>query len=199
MMTVRLVNDRSICIAPEYVAEELLRAEGFTDIRYDEAPGSQQVDALLRGDLDFANFFPGGNIPQIDAGVPIVVLAAHSCRLLRTIRQGGYRHIVDLKGKTIGLRVTPVGVLTLMAAEVGLDPTKDIYWVTGADRGTDPLELFVQGKIDAFPRVSPGASGTACCERFSRRQISAPVSRTASLGGSSPVALPKPTITHCRP
>jgi NitT/TauT family transport system substrate-binding protein len=73
--TVRLVNDRSICIAPEYVAEELLRAEGFTDIRYVEAPGSQQVGALLQGELDFANFFPGGNIPQIDAGAPIVVLA----------------------------------------------------------------------------------------------------------------------------
>ena len=23
-----------ICIAPQYVAEELLRAEGFTDVRY---------------------------------------------------------------------------------------------------------------------------------------------------------------------
>src|ERR1700747_1174328 len=55
--TVSLVNDRSICIAPEYVAEELLRAEGFTDIRYVEAPGSQQVDAFLRGELDFFNFF----------------------------------------------------------------------------------------------------------------------------------------------
>ena len=40
--TVRLVNDRSICIAPEYVADELLRAEGFTDIRYVEAPGASK-------------------------------------------------------------------------------------------------------------------------------------------------------------
>jgi NitT/TauT family transport system substrate-binding protein len=30
--TERLVNDGSICIAPEYVAEDLLRAKGFTDI-----------------------------------------------------------------------------------------------------------------------------------------------------------------------
>ena len=36
--TVRLVNDTSICIAPEYMAEELLRAEGFTDIRYISRP-----------------------------------------------------------------------------------------------------------------------------------------------------------------
>jgi NitT/TauT family transport system substrate-binding protein len=153
--TVRLVNDSSICIAPEYMAEELLRAEGFTDIRYIEAPGSQQIDALLRGDLDFTNFFPGGNIPQIDAGAPIVVLAGIHVGCFELFAREGISHIADLKGKTIGLRVTPVGVLTLMAAEVGLDPAKDIHWVTGADRGTDPLELFVQGKIDAFLGFPP--------------------------------------------
>ena len=41
--TVRLVNDGSICIAPEYAAEELLRAEGFTDIRYVEVPSAKQI------------------------------------------------------------------------------------------------------------------------------------------------------------
>jgi NitT/TauT family transport system substrate-binding protein len=153
--TVRLVNDGSICIAPEYVAEELLRAEGFTDIRYVNAPGSQQVDALLHHELDFSNFFPGGNIPQIDAGSPIVVLAGIHVGCFELFAREGTRHIADLKGKTIGLRVTPVGVLTLMAAEVGLDPAKDIRWVTGADRGSDPLELFVQGKIDAFLGFPP--------------------------------------------
>jgi NitT/TauT family transport system substrate-binding protein len=153
--TVRLVNDRSICIAPEYMAEELLRAEGFTDIRYVDSPGSQQIDALLHGELDFCNFFPGGNIPQIDAGGPIVVLAGIHVGCFELFAREGIRHIADLKGKTIGLRVTPVGVLTLMAAEVGLDPAKDIRWVTGADRGVDPLELFVKRKIDAFLGFPP--------------------------------------------
>ena len=32
--TVRLAKIAGICLAPQYVAEELLRAEGFTDIRY---------------------------------------------------------------------------------------------------------------------------------------------------------------------
>src|SRR5215472_5557211 len=107
--TVRLVNDRSICIAPEYMAEELLRAEGFTDIRYVEAPGSEQVDALLRGELDFCNFFPGGNIPQIDAGAPIVVLAGINVGCFELFAREGVRHIADLRGKTIGLRVTRSG------------------------------------------------------------------------------------------
>src|SRR6478735_1406954 len=32
--TIRLAKIPGICIAPQYVAEELLRGEGFTDIRY---------------------------------------------------------------------------------------------------------------------------------------------------------------------
>jgi NitT/TauT family transport system substrate-binding protein len=36
--SVRLVRDPGICLAPQYAAEELLRAEGLTDVRYLEAP-----------------------------------------------------------------------------------------------------------------------------------------------------------------
>ena len=32
--TIRLSKIPGICIAPQYVVEELLRAEGFTDVRY---------------------------------------------------------------------------------------------------------------------------------------------------------------------
>jgi len=153
--TVRLVNDRSICIAPEYLAEELLRAEGFTDIRYVEAPGPQQQDAILRGELDFYNFTPFGSIPLIEAGAPIVVLAGIHVGCFELFAREGIRHIADLKGKVIGLRAAPRSLLILMAAEVGLDPARDIRWVTGADRGMDPLELFVQGKVDAFLGFPP--------------------------------------------
>src|SRR5205823_7267594 len=52
--TVRLGKSGSICIAPEYVAEELLRDEGFTDVRYlDVGPG--QAAAFRDG--DFASVF----------------------------------------------------------------------------------------------------------------------------------------------
>jgi hypothetical protein len=34
--TVRFVQNPVICIAPQYAAEELLRAEGFTDVSYVE-------------------------------------------------------------------------------------------------------------------------------------------------------------------
>ena len=35
--SVRFMRTPSICHAPEFVVEDLLRAEGFTDIRYVEA------------------------------------------------------------------------------------------------------------------------------------------------------------------
>jgi NitT/TauT family transport system substrate-binding protein len=153
--TVRLVNDGSICIAPEYVAEELLRAEGFTDIRYITVAADQQVEVLARGGLDFSAFFPGESIPVVEAGAPIVVLAGMHVGCFEFFAREGIRNIAELKGKSIGLRATPSGLLTLMAAQVGLDPVKDIRWVTGADPTIDPLELFTEGKIDAFLGFPP--------------------------------------------
>ena len=41
-----------------------------------------------------------------------------------------------------------------MAAHVGLDPENDINWVT-TDDVASPMELFVQGKIDAFLAFVP--------------------------------------------
>ena len=39
--TVRLAKiPNSICIAPQYIAEELLRAEGFTDVRFVASPAA---------------------------------------------------------------------------------------------------------------------------------------------------------------
>ena len=37
--TIRLATVTNICIAPTYIAAELLRAEGFTDVRYVPAQG----------------------------------------------------------------------------------------------------------------------------------------------------------------
>ena len=40
-----------------------------------------------------------------------------------------------------------------MAAHVGLDPAKDIHWVTSTS--PKPMELFADGKIDAFLGLPP--------------------------------------------
>src|SRR3984893_3294921 len=151
--TVRLVNDGSICIAPEYAAEELLRAEGFTDIRYVEVPSAKQIEGLERGVVDFVLFVPPAHIPAIDAGFPVAVLAGVHVGCFELFAKEGIRSISELKGKSVGLKAAPPSLLTLMAAQVGLDAAKDISWVT--DPSVKPLELFAEGKIDAFLGFPP--------------------------------------------
>jgi NitT/TauT family transport system substrate-binding protein len=52
--TIRLRRDPSICVAPWYIAEDLLRVEGFTDIRYVPAQaGAETVEMIGRGEIDF--------------------------------------------------------------------------------------------------------------------------------------------------
>src|SRR6516165_3038055 len=59
--SVRIAKSPSICNAPRYVAQELLRAEGFTDISYVSVPSSvpsgDVYQALTRGDYDFVTDF----------------------------------------------------------------------------------------------------------------------------------------------
>ena len=151
--SVRLVNDGSICIAPEYAAEDLLRAEGFTDIRYLRVPQSAFEATMARREVDFSTDYAAKHISTIDAGVPIVVLAGVHAGCFELFAREGIRNVADLKGKKVGLKEAPTALLTLMAAQVGLDPAKDIRWVT--DPSLNPLELFAEGKIDAFLGFPP--------------------------------------------
>src|SRR5689334_3427277 len=65
--TIRLVKIPSICVAPQYVVEELLRAEGFTEVRYVAMPAALQHRAIARGEVDFSLHFVGPSIIAIDA------------------------------------------------------------------------------------------------------------------------------------
>jgi NitT/TauT family transport system substrate-binding protein len=142
-----------ICYAPEYVAEELLRAEGFTDIQYVFTPGGLPgAQAIARGDLDFALFIVVSAALRLDAGLPITLLAGVHTGCFELFVHGPIQTITDLKGKRVGIW-TPGApdhlYLSIMAAYVGLDPERDINWVTTENRAST-MELFVQGEVDAF-------------------------------------------------
>src|SRR4029077_10496282 len=69
---VRLVQDPSSCLAPQYVAEELLRDQGFTDIRYVEvASDADDQKMIATGAADFALDFALKFITAIDADQPL--------------------------------------------------------------------------------------------------------------------------------
>jgi len=148
--SVRLGQDPSICLAPQIVAKELLRADGFTDIRYIDV-GGEGAPALARGECDVYLDFPPTFIIEIDAGKPITILAGLHVGCFEILARESIRSIPDLKGKTVGvpaLGSSPYMFLANLASYVGLDPAKDIRWVTSSS--PEPVELFAEGKIDAF-------------------------------------------------
>ena len=155
--TVRLSKVPGICIAPQYVADELLRAEGFTEVRYvDLGQNTPRAQAIARGMVDFSANFAAPLIVAVASGEPITFLAGVHVGCFELFGNDSIRSIADLKGRSVG--VPGLGsnqhiFLTAMAAHVGLDPVADIHWVT--DPSIKPIEAFEQGKIDAFLGFPP--------------------------------------------
>ena len=166
--TVKLVDggvENPICIAPQYLAEELLSAEGFTDIRYISVKEGLRIrrrSSAVRS-TSVSMFVPGA-VRRLDAGVPITVLAGVHPGCFELFVHEHIRTFTDLKGKQVGINESPGSpphlYVSIMAAHVGLDPEKDINWVT-TDEVASPIELFVQGKIDAFLAFVPQPSNCA--------------------------------------
>ena len=71
---IRLYKIPGLCLAPQYVAEELLRAEGFTDVQYLSFPegGAGVYERLGKGDIDFTQWFIA---PFVQAVLPAVMAA----------------------------------------------------------------------------------------------------------------------------
>ena len=152
--TVRLQTP-ALCVSSLHIAEELLRAEGFTDIRYTAPPDSATI-LPIHGDVDFSSAYASDAVRAIDAGEPLMLLAGVMVGCFELFGNEGIRNIADLKGKSVGVEAlgsNPHALLTLLAAQVGLDPVKDLHWVT--DPKVKPKELFEQGKIDAFLAFPP--------------------------------------------
>ena len=144
--TIRLALTRAICLAPVYIAEDLLRAEGFTDIRHVPSPPA----TVGRGEIDFDFQYGAWIASHLDAGEPLTALAGVHSGCHEVFAHEPIRTIGDLKGKRVGVRRLGAGDhlnLALMAAQVGLDPQKDIHWVTSAG---NPMALFAAKEVDAF-------------------------------------------------
>jgi NitT/TauT family transport system substrate-binding protein len=152
-----LLQTASMCQAPQYVAEDLLRGEGFTDVRYIKKDGQRAIaDALASGEASINMHFSGPLILRLDTGAPITILAGVHPGCYELFATERVRTLSDLKGKTVGIRGLegPEHVfLASMLAYVGLDPRKDVTWVTHAT--DESIALLAEGKIDAFMGFPP--------------------------------------------
>jgi NitT/TauT family transport system substrate-binding protein len=155
--TLRLREFAAMCTAPQYVAEELLRGEGFTDVQYvRKAGGTELTQALVSGEVDLAVHVAWPLIMRLDAGDPIVILAGGHIGCFELFGTEWVRAIRDLKGKAVAIPALDEGrhiFLSMVVAYVGLDPRKDITWVTHPP--AESMRLLAAGDIDAFLGFPP--------------------------------------------
>ncbi|HSF32964.1 MAG TPA: ABC transporter substrate-binding protein [Candidatus Tectomicrobia bacterium] len=145
-----------ICWAPQYVAEDLLKAEGFTDLTYVDFPGGPVSEFLAPAKADLSLHFVGPNIIGLDQGDPVVFLAGVHVGCFEVIATERVRRITDLKGKAAGvssLRGAEHVFIASIAAHVGLSPQKDISWAVNPP--DESIRLLSAGKIDAFLGFPP--------------------------------------------
>jgi NitT/TauT family transport system substrate-binding protein len=155
--TIRLPFNSNICNAPAYVVDDLLYAEGFTDVHHVRSGGGFTFAQMAgRGEIDLGMSFAGSVVFHLDAGVPIAALAGVHSGCYELFAHEPIRTIRDLKGRRVGIQTLSNSghlYVSIMAAHVGLDPHQDIDWVVPPDGNAK--ELFAQGRTDAFLGFPP--------------------------------------------
>ncbi len=156
---IRLVKIPALCLAPEYLAEDLLRLEGFTSIDYVEIDRTIDYEMLTENLADMTALAPPYLMPTLDAGFPILGLAGIHGGCFELFAHENVRAVRDLKGKRVA--VSAIGsleyyFLASMVAYVGMDPRKDLDWLD-AKSFEGMRQAFVERKVDAFFAFPPDA------------------------------------------
>ena len=154
---IKLPRASAICTIPQMITEQVLQAEGFTDIRFvDELLPPHDTEQLARGDVDLMVNYASNFIVALDKGAATTLLAGVHGGCFVLFGPADVHGIAGLKGKTVGIPGFGSGpdlLMSLMAAAVGLDPKKDLLWI--ADPKAKPKDLFIAGKVDAFLAFPP--------------------------------------------
>ncbi len=154
---IRLFHSPAICLAPQYLAEELLHLEGFSEVEYVKGGVETPGKLMAEGQADMSMWDVPGTIPLLDAGKPIVMLAGIHGGCYELFGNDRIHSVRDLKGARIGVYAVTGGDYVLISsilAYIGMDPRKDVNWVVGS-RFTDAMHFFIDGKVDAFMGFAP--------------------------------------------
>ncbi len=153
---IRIQDSAIACFAPLYIAETLLRAEGFDDVEYVRTPLAEGPNATLaEGRVDIVQNDAAAHVLSLDQGAPIVVLGGIHTGCWELFAQAPIRSLLDLKGKTIAApeKSSRQAFVAGMLASVGLDPQRDVTWISHAPAVS--MKLFEEGRIDAFMGFVP--------------------------------------------
>jgi NitT/TauT family transport system substrate-binding protein len=146
-----------ICGAPQHVAGDLLRGEGFTDLQYLKTPTLRDyLRVVATGEAHILTMFVSSLLVRLDAGDPVVILTGSHVGCFELFSNDHVRSISDLRGKTVA--VSELGApdhlfLSVIITHVGLDPRQDVKWVTHPR--AEAMRLLAEGKIDALLNFPP--------------------------------------------
>jgi ABC-type nitrate/sulfonate/bicarbonate transport system substrate-binding protein len=160
----RLTKLPTICVAPQYAAEELLHSEGFAEVEYvDVGTGAAAIEAIGRGEVDFGINFAATQVTALDANQPITLLCGVHVGCFELFGRKGIDSVAQLAGRKVAVpesRSSSQSFLSATAAHVGLDPIKDIRWLPSPSA----VELFRERGGRRLPWHP------ACDARASRRR-----------------------------
>lgn len=153
--TVRFCHSPSICVAPQYLAGDLLRSEGFTDVQYLALGTRAGPERLADGQADMTMWYTTGFLPVLDAGRPVVLLAGVHLGCWELFGNDKVRNMRDLRGRTVVCEKFLSGdhiLLSSMLAYTGLSPD-DVNWLSRP--GGSAMNAFIGGQADAFLAFPP--------------------------------------------
>ncbi len=143
-------------IAPLYLAEQFLPAEGFTDVQYIDSQGDHGgFQHLAAGEVDMALDLAPSATVAADAGDPLVILAGVNNSGLVLFGNDRVQSLRDLKGKRIHVYSTATTdenyiLMAALLAYVGIDIKHEVEFVELS--GYDVFTQLVAGTstIDAW-------------------------------------------------
>src|SRR5712691_11529269 len=140
------------CLAPQWIADELLRAEGFTDIQYRTT--SDPIGDLVAGKIDFGGADVMGLLLSLDAGQPLVAVGGIHVGCFELFATDRVRSLLDLKKGTVAVgSASGLALVTAMATYVGFDPRRDTKLVQPSSK--EAIQLLADAKIDGLLGFPP--------------------------------------------
>jgi NitT/TauT family transport system substrate-binding protein len=115
----RIAHIPNNCFAPQYMAEDLLRGEGFSELRYVPLVGGDVHAMLEKGNVDLTMDFSSGFLLQADAGAPVVMLGGIHPGCLELVASKRIRSVRDLKGRSVAVRALNSAEHGFLASIVG--------------------------------------------------------------------------------
>ncbi len=99
----RIFDVPAACLAPQFLAEDLLRAEGFKEIQYVKWTKGTAAGMIVNNEADLTSADAPALVMVVDGNAPVTMLAGLHVGCYELFGNEPIRTIRDLRGKTISV------------------------------------------------------------------------------------------------